>query len=1178
MYLSKLELVGFKSFAQKTEFKFTPGLTALVGPNGCGKTNIVDAIRWVLGEQKTSVLRSDLMENVIFNGTQTRKPLGMSEVAMTLQNNRNMLPTEYTEVTVTRRLFRSGESHYLLNNAQCRLRDVVDLFMDTGMGADSYSVIELKMVENILSGRPEERRHLIEEAAGVTKYKARRKEASRKLMQVQQDLLRVYDIVDEVGKQVRSLSRQAAKTKRYNALQQEFTELEIKVLKHKHYFLSQHIHKEESQISEFRTEKTDKERILAEKNENITRIDQEIESLNEKYNEARNNENEINQNLADKNKELAVAQEKISGLHDKEKNFNREVQESIESVESIKDKVQELNTELENKVMEQEEISTKTDMLKTLRDEKQAEVHEIREFVNEKNTELINVKNKINSYKAEINRNQSRYENQKRKKDEITNRIGAYEEEMADLERKINTEKNKQDDLANGLESAEKSLTDGQKHQDKLRKDIDALNVRISENRNKLSEKKTSLDFLSSLVDADESSKYLLKADDWKPASEKILLAEAIGADEEHRAAVDAALGEYGRVFVVDSRQEAAAAFHSLEKRQKGKATFLCRELIEAVPPPEKQINEDFAIGYLSEIVRTDDALRNAVRAVFKDTLLVDTLENAKKIVDEGICSVAVSLKGELVRKGGMIRGGAKLKKEGLSVGKKERIGKLKKEIEALEKTIAELQDKLNSAKKEISEINIHFLTKQVRDSERSFNENKSNIEKLKYKKESAENTISMQKQNIDRFGEELQEIESENEKIAEQKDALELSIVVLQEEYNDIQSRLDDAENALKNEEEAFRDAEKDKIKTITDIKNLRNEIANLEEQIKNLNLKAENRKREIEKNKEIIASLEQNIKEFQEAIEKLTFQSAEAQNTKEYIKQQLSSVKEQHKQYNEEFTRERLEYDKLVQRIYDREVKISESNVEYKHILETAREKYQFDLEENNFQPEENFNLQEANGQVNYLKDKLTAIGNVNFMALEEFDTQNERYEFYNKQVKDLTDSEKTLQETIDEINQTAQEKFLNTFDIVNANFKNLFLKLFGEGAESNLILSEGDPLEANVEIIAKPPGKRPHSIDTISSGEKTLTAIALLFAIYLVKPSPFCILDEVDAPLDDSNIDKFLALIKDFSDKTQFLIVTHNKKTMSAADTLYGITMQETGVSKIVSVRLASEINGK
>ena len=1174
MYLSKLELVGFKSFAQKTEFKFTPGLTALVGPNGCGKTNIVDAIRWVLGEQKTSVLRSDLMENVIFTGTQNRKPLGMSEVAMTLQNNRNMLPTEYTEVTVTRRLFRSGESNYLLNNSQCRLRDIVDLFMDTGMGADSYSVIELKMVETILSGRPEERRHLIEEAAGVTKYKVRRKEAGRKLMQVQQDLLRVYDIVDEVGKQVRSLSRQAAKTKRYNALQQELTVLDINVLKHKHYDLKKHLDKEELLIKNLRSEKTSKEQILTDKNDNITRIDQEIDSLNEKYNEARNIENQINEYLAEKNKELAVDKERISGLDDREKNLNREVSESLESIEYFKDRISKLKTDLENRNIEQEEIINRTDMLKTLRDEKQTEVLEIRELVNQKNTELINIKNKINSYKSEINRNISRLENQKRKKDDVIKRIDSFELECSSIDNKINAEKNKQSELIKNLELSETSLTEGQQHQDKLRKELDSLNSIIAEDRNKLSEKKTSLDFLSSLVEADESSKYLLKANDWNPKSEKVLFAELLGADEEHRAAVDAALGEHGRLLVVDSRGEAISAFASLENKQKGKATFLCRNLIEDVTAPEKSINENYVVGYLSEIVRTDDNLLNAVRAIFRDTLLVDTLDNAKKVVDNGLCSTAVSLKGELVRKGGLIRGGAKLKKEGMSVGKKERINKIKKEIGVLEQKISQHQDKLNKHKKDLSDINIHFLTKHVRDSERLLNENKSTIEKLRYKLESSNNSISMQKQNIERFTEELQEIENENENIAEKKDDLELSTIVLQEEYNDIKTRLDKAEISLYKEDESFRDAEKEKIKAITDIKNLKNEMANLENQINNLNEKVESRNAEIQKNREIIANLEIKIKALENDIEQYNTQSAEAQNSKDHIKQELASVKEQHKQYNEEFTRERLDYDKLVQRIYDREVKISESNVEYKHILESAQEKHEVNLEINGFLPDENFNLQKANGQLNYLKEKLTAIGNVNFMALEEYDTQNERYEFYNKQVKDLTDSEKTLQETIDEINLTAQEKFLNTFDIVNSNFKKLFLKLFGEGAEGDLILSDGDPLEADVEIIAKPPGKRPHSIETISSGEKTLTAIALLFAIYLVKPSPFCILDEVDAPLDDSNIDKFLALLRDFSTNTQFLIVTHNKRTMSAADTLYGITMQETGVSKIVSVKLSGE----
>ena len=1172
MYLSKLELVGFKSFADKTEFKFTPGFTALVGPNGCGKTNIVDAIRWVLGEQKSSVLRSDLMENVIFNGTQNRKPLGMAEITLTLQNNKNMLPTEYTEVNVTRRLFRSGESHYLLNNSQCRLRDIVDLFMDTGMGADSYSVIELKMVETILSGRPEERRHLIEEAAGVTKYKVRRKEANRKLMQVQQDLLRVYDIVEEVGKQVRSLSRQAAKTKRYNNLQGELKELETSVFRHKHHDLSKHLKKEENIISDLKAQKSEKEKELEEKNTEIARIENEIDELNSKYNTARNQENEINNELAEKNKELAVDREKVAGLEDKEKNFRREVEEAKISIKELNEKVTELKDKLGSKEREQEDISGKADLLKNLRDEKQTEVFEIRDTVNEKNSQLINIQNKINTIKSQINRNNDRSRSLANKREDISRSIESTKNEITQIESKIENEKNSRNDHETALKKAEEELNNARQREDNLRKIIDSLNNKISENRNELSSKKTSLDFLSSLLEADESSKYLMKTNDWKPGSEKILLAEAIGADKEHRAAVDAALGDASRYIIVENRSEAISAFEALQKKSKGKATFLCKDMISSVDAPDVKINGQGVIGFLSELVRTDDVLINAVRAIFGDTLLVDDLQNAERIVKNDEASQAVTLKGELVRKGGILRGGAKMKKEGLSVGKKERTSKLEKEIKSLEKKISGYRNELDDAKKELSSININALTKDVRDSEKALNENKNLIEKLTYKKESLENSISIQSKNLDQYEDEQRQLETENEEIESSKINYENDLLTLREEYNAVREELDEAESKLSSEEESFRNAEKDKIRIVTDIKNIQHEISGLENQISSLKNKAEQRINEIDNNKEVIKQLARQIDSLENVIEKLRSDAAEALNKKDYLSQQLSSVRERLKQHNEDFSRERNDYDKLVQRLYDRELSISESNVEYKHLIENAREKYNIDLEEDDFQPEEDFVMEEAVKQVNFLKEKLSSIGNVNFMALDEYETQNERYQFYNEQIKDLTDSESTLRETIAEINQTAEEKFLKTFDEVNANFKQLFFKLFGEGAEGELVLLEGNPLESDVEIIAKPPGKKPHSIDTISSGEKTLTAIALLFAIYLVKPSPFCILDEVDAPLDDSNIDKFLELLKDFSGNTQFLIVTHNKKTMSAADTLYGITMQETGVSKIVSVRLA------
>lgn len=1175
MYLSKLEIIGFKSFAQKTKFTFNEGISSIVGPNGCGKTNVVDAIRWVLGEQKSNVLRSEIMENVIFNGTKSRKPLNMAEVALTIENNKNILPIEYTEVTITRRLFRNGDSQYLINNSQCRLRDVIDLFMDTGLGSDSYSVIELKMVEAILSGKPEERRHLFEEAAGVNKYKLRRKEASRKLQNVQQDLTRVNDIVAEVEKQVNTLARQASKTKRYNKLMSRYKDLELNLLfnDYKNYKVS--VDTYNADLTDLANQKTNYEIEIDESHKNLKELEHKLHIIDEKYQAARDNENAINLIIAQKTKEIAVNDERISSLKNNQIKIAREIEDNINNTENFNNKI----LESENrKIQIAAELETaKEELLKysELKREEVSKVQSLREDANSANEECLNIQNAINTLKAELSKANLRKNSLTELIDKNSDEIDKVNKEIENNQILIQDTEKAKTELAEKLELAENTLKSEQERQNILNNELDNNRAKLSDKKNDLAGKKAALDFLSSLIEVDDSSKFLFASDKWKIEPEKSILEELVGTDDEYRIAVEAALGEIGRYFVVNNKEEAFAAINLLKENQKGKVSFIARNLVADIEIPS-DIIKDEVIGLLSEIVRVDDCIRNLLRSILGKTYLVNDFETALKLSELHKDSCFVSLKGEIANSKGFIRGGAVLKKEGLSVGKKERIEKLKSVIDILMSEISDLESAINKFKSELAAIDLRKLNDNIRSIANEISRAEQTLSQHKYKIESLDSKIKMLEQNSARYYEEVSSIESEEHRRDDELDDLNSELAKYREELQVRINELQASEKILSQKELLSKNAELNKVKLESEILSTVKETENYKSQFLYIQKRVEQLKIESEHNIELLDKLEQDLMRGKDELNNKNDEYTQARTDRDYLKEEKKSFDEQILQFTNALGQKRKEFDKFIDKIHQIELKISESKTLLNNIRDRAIEAFELDLETADLSFEEEISLENAKAELADIKEKLNQLGNVNFMALDEFETASQRMTFYSAQVKDLTESEKTLQETIEEINQTAEEKFLTTFDVVRKNFIKLFKTLFSDEGEADIILAEGNPLECDIEIMAKPPGKKPHSIDMLSGGEKTLTAIALLFAIYLVKPSPFCILDEVDAPLDDANIDKFLNMIKEFSKNTQFLIVTHNKKTMSAAATLYGVTMAEEGVSKIVSVQLTKESN--
>ncbi|MEN9795252.1 MAG: hypothetical protein RLZZ150_229, partial [Bacteroidota bacterium] len=616
MYLSKLEMVGFKSFGLKTDLEFTDGVTAIVGPNGCGKTNVVDAIRWVLGEQKTSMLRADSMDQVIFNGSRTRKPLGMAEVSLTIENNKQILPTEYSQVVITRRLFRNGESQYLLNKTQCRLRDIIDLFMDTGMGSDAYSVIELKMIETILSDKADERRHLFEEAAGVTKYKVRRKEAQRKLDAAQRDIARVQDIVREVQKTVNSLARQAEKARQHQELSTRLRELDrlLFAFEYAEEFLALTQLQEVMRVIRERREAA--ETALGASEREAVSIEQQQQADEQRLRDAYASENDVRSALSEAQQQLSVLAERLLSNERAVERLDREQVESQSQQSTTAEELDLVRERIRVGTKEHEEASAALTAFREAVQVAQTQVQEHRDAVAQQREALTAARQVLNERRNQLDRYRIQADGQQRRLTENASQQSQLADRLRQVEEQIERERADLPQMDEQLARAEQTLHAAEERQRALTTEQEGLQREAEELRSQLGHSTASLEFLQGLVDTAESSKFLLTTPEWTPKGEKLTLAEVINTDERLRIAIEAALGDAARYFVVADRSEAQQAISALSKNAVGKATFLCRDAIPALDAPPSLNTGSGIIGWASELVQSDEQLRGAVRGI----------------------------------------------------------------------------------------------------------------------------------------------------------------------------------------------------------------------------------------------------------------------------------------------------------------------------------------------------------------------------------------------------------------------------------------------------------------------------------------------------------------------------------------------------------------------------------
>lgn len=1194
MYLSKVEILGFKSFAQKTLVQFKPGITSIVGPNGCGKTNIVDAIRWVLGEQKSSALRSDKMENVIFNGTSARKPMGMAEVSLTIQNTKGILDTEYTDVTITRRIFRSGESEYLLNKNICRLKDITNLFLDTGIGANAYSVIELKMVETILSNKADERRIMFEEAAGVNKYKLRRRLALRKLDEVKSDLTRVNDIVSEVEKKVNSLERQAKRADKYNRISLTLRELELDLAEReialfsrqkedakktkdeefsKKLSIESDLNRLDDQLKEIKTSLSEIEHLLQNKRNEITSVTKNIYDVQKLISVSEERKNSLDKNIARYKQEL---EELHSQLHDAEesilqgditlKNFDVELSSNELNLKSIEESVILLKEQVENK---KDALNIYSDKLLESFKEitgKENDLSNIERNLEEKNDSIARLNSKIQTLTGNIAKT-----------------VGFIEElgqERAEADRK--------------LSEAEALYSSKQKEKAELENRLNELRKKELEDQSVINSLSNKINFIRNLIDnlegVSKGAKSLIENTDWA-AGEKILLAHSGNCKEDYRFAIEAALRNNLNNVLIQSLDDLKNGIEYLKKNEIGRASFfLKRNLVNqnrgvferlfelTLKRKAKKISlEKGFIGWCSSFIHTEDKWKPFFDDLLGKTAMVDSFDTALALTNRYKGFSFVTLSGDMIDSNGIVDAGSEPKIDDSLFGRKQLLEKLERELPQKQFEMDNLRRQIEETLSAISNIDLKVFSERGRMLINDLSNVEKQIARFEFEKNKASDEIEKARHEIQQLAADsnqidnkrqrlLTELESLNSlklKAEKEKENLEIDFKASEDEYNRASSLLNSiilGMERLKGEK-----------------RNTKNSIKRAQDSIENIKRSISKRELDISSSEEELSTIAKLVAEKKTELQQLEDSMRLLVNEENEINLKHDEIKSRIDEIEKEQSLLRKERDLISELIHSAEMKISELTIKISNISENITESYSHKPELKHFDDLDSFNFAQRTEEVHNLKQQIKNLGPINLLAYSEFEEEKERLDFLLGQRNDLIESEKDVLKTIAEINSTAQKLFLDTFEKIRENFIQIFRTLFDEGDEADLRLEDNtDPLESKIEIIAKPKGKRPTSIELLSGGEKTLTAIALLFAIYLVKPSPFCILDEIDAPLDDANIDRFTRILNEFKKDTQFIVVTHNKRTMESAESLYGVTMQEEGVSKIVSVRFNEDLS--
>ena len=1175
MLLSKLEIKGFKSFGDKMVIHFDKGITGVVGPNGCGKSNVVDAIRWVLGEQKSRLLRSDKMENVIFNGTKNRKPTNLAEVSLTFENTKNLLPTEYTYVTITRRYYRSGESEYQINGVTCRLKDITNLFLDTGINSNSYAIIELKMIDELLNDKNNSRRELFEEAAGISKFKNRKRETLRKLEDTDADLSRVEDLLFEIDKNLKSLEKQAKQAARYFEIKADYRIASINLAKksleqlqfglvdaqtkiqqesdHKLEIQSQ-IVALEAQLSSSKSDLIGKEKLLASRQK----------ALNEQVNKIRTFESD----KKIKNERLRYLEDRSQSLReqiDQDRKSNERAAFAIRSLEQEKDGAKKILAEKENLVAQ---LRKDYELQKTTAAAKQAQHKEL-------SLQVSQIKERVYQAGKEVEIKQIQWSTLKQELERTSSDDSSQTASLVELEQSLVLVKVQLDKAKQDYDALKQKKEDQDQKVEETTNVIDVIREELTQLSRKLDSKTNEFNLTKSLVENlegfPEAIKFLKKNQSW--GKDVPLLSDLLTTDEKYRVTIENYLDNYLNYYVVDTAQEAISAIQLLSDAARGKANFFILEQFEKFSPSKIQAFPNALAA--TKIIEFEAKYSHLVNFILDNVYIVQGDYPDFPSQKEG---VFLSESGKYIKKKFSLSGGSVGLFEGKRIGRAKNLEKLEKEIKELHQKVSTSRADLDQKLGDLAKLKELSFKKELEQSQAQLQELNSGFVSIRTKKEQLAELLYS---NANKREDILTRIESIDESLKEIQPQLVKESALFEDLNKQLEQVTEELETVLKILSEKSQLFNQENITYIQQL----NRVTNAEQEIEFKQTAFENSKDRIEKYQEELSQLDGEIKTLLESHEVKDEELIELYSEKEGI--ELGVTEAEKIYYSERGAIDELDtrirslqkakesYDELLLALQNQinEVRLKMAgmkerlNVEFDIELETLMaENPLVDSEFEGFKEED---LKEI---VQKHKEKLDKIGPINPMAMEAYDEIKIRFDFITSQKDDLIKAKESLLSTISEIDLVARETFLDAFGKIKENFVRVFRSLFTEEDDCDLTLVDPEnPLDSAIEIMAKPKGKRPITINQLSGGEKTLTATSLLFSIYLLKPAPFCIFDEVDAPLDDANIDKFNQIIHKFSTESQFIIVTHNKRTMASTDIIYGITMIEAGVSRVVPVDL-------
>ena len=1176
MRLTQLEIFGFKSFAEKIVVPFHPGITAIVGPNGCGKSNVVEAIRWVLGEQRAGAFRSHKMEEVIFSGTNNRKALGMSEVALTIENNENVLAIDYKEVALTRRLFRSGESDYLLNRIPCRLLDITNLLMDTGLGQGAYSVMEQGMIDEIVSEKTDNRRRILEEAAGITKYKTRRRSTWNRLEATQADLTRIEDIISEVKRQVDYLQRQVGRARKYQEQKQELDNNEILLGRHKFFKIRAELVPLEAELAEINknseskhTEFTAREASLEKSRLTVTNAEHQLQET------GRNLNNKIEQ-IHEDEQELAISQERKDAAENVVERTEREMTDYTKQIEQFSRQYKE--NEVNVQLTKQELIEIDQRLKKQEETTKEIDVafHNLREQTESLQQKRMNTLSLRNECNLKLERSQT-------EQTALLQNRTTFENESISLSAELS-------DMHKQLEGFERELATNRAKIGKLdfqRQEIFELSKTIDQYISKLTIEysKTNAEFAS--IEARRQALQKLRSgyEGYTSGVRTLMLESPIASNLNgvlgdqievnpiYVTAVEAALGEAINAIISRDKRTAFEAINYLKENEARAGIYTLdwprqNRQIRTIPPKAG------LKGSLTSFLRIDPPFSELINNLLSSTYLVDTLDTAFSITQEiNIEGLRfVTLTGEILDSSGYIAGGKANDEETSVLGRRREITNLDETLSKLRKDLIKIENRkknqirrLDIVAKTLGQIDINL--QEHRELERDGTHGR-------------QSTMSA----IDRIDLRLKHLQSEQSQIDEHNYKMTSTIADLRDELADLDKQGNELEYQIEQSEKQQHKMEIERQQAQNQRSSFQIEQAKVAASVRNsiqnsdrLNDLVNNTQKNIERLNTERSSAEENIGILLDQIDQIGSSVKSLHEEREQLvvtqnecREKWSELNSQNRAIEEEIGKMQRSLNAGRERSHKIELRISELGSQTKILRERLQEEQGCNVEDLGI-PSEEIDAETLEKRIESLRQSINRLGSIHLGVLEEYDEQKERYDFLVQQRDDLTIAADDLRKTLSLIDRTARSMFVETFDKIREKFQETYARFF-EGGEADLKLEEGiDPLEASIEISARPRGKQLQSIALLSGGERALTAISLLFAIYLVKPSPFCILDEVDAPLDDSNISRFVRVLKEFARKTQFIVVTHNKLTMAAADTLHGVTMPEEGISQLVSVRV-------